>query len=208
VKETVTAGVDAITVYGHAQDKDQLSEVVKTAGDVPVGIILQGEKEKEDIAAGNGPDFIIFDLSASPALLAKEGMGRLLVISEMIIPGMIKAINDLSKGVDGVVIDFKNNKLDMQFVLTCHMFSDLLNKPLLVRLYQRNITGAELKALSEAGVCGMLLPKEIPVSGIKSIKKSIASLPAAPRRKGDIPLIPGLGVSRKEETEVEEPEEE
>jgi hypothetical protein len=211
LKEIVAAGVDGLVVFNGTLNESAPGEVSKTVSDVPRGIALTGDNKPGKISVKDGIDFVMVDLTAGPDLLAEEGLGRFLVISEAITPGMIKAINELGPDIDGVVIDFKNHKIDMQFILTCHLFSDILSKPLLVRLYQKSITDAELKALNRAGIKGLLLPGDIAVSGIKAIKKSIDSLPAVTwKSKSLTPLIPGMSISQKEpeQVEVEEEEEE
>jgi hypothetical protein len=208
VKEIISAGVNGLIIYSDGDSEASITKMSKAAGDIPFGIGLAGDNGTK-IADKSNCDFIMAGLKAGPDMLSGEVPGRLLVVSEMIMPGMIKAINDLDVNIDGVVIDYKDSSIDIQFLLNCHVFCDLLNKPLLVRVYQADITDAELKALVTAGIRGLILPEDITVATIKALKKSIASLPAnASKTKRYTALIPGISFGQREVEEVEEVEEE
>lgn len=202
IKDLGGSGVDAFMVDSSEGNIDKMS---KAAGGIPLGIEF---KKGVNVPADEITyDFAIFGLKAGADMPGYESKGKILVITETIAPGMIKAINDLDMSVDGVIIDFKDNPIDIQFTLTCHLFDDLLNKPLLVKVYKDDITDAEIKALNAAGVRGLLLPSTIPVSRIKKIKKAIASLPASARKgKRETALIPGMSFGQREPEEVEEVE--
>jgi hypothetical protein len=202
IKDLVSGGVDAFLVENVENNLDKIG---KTTGNIPLGIIFA---EGEDITADNtSGDFIVFGLKARADLPLDKNMGKLLRVTEPLAPGMIKAINDLDISVDGVVVDFKDNPLDIQFILTCHLFNDLLNKPLLVRVYKNDISESEMKSLGAAGVHGLWLSNNIPVSSIKKIKKDIAALPAGTRKdKRTVPLIPGMNFSQQETEEIEDDE--
>ena len=202
IKELSTAEPDAFLIDGIEGDAAKIS---KATGNIPLGIVF---KEGINIPAGNTAyDFVIFGLKAGADLPVDESKGKLLVITESMAPGMIKAINDLDISVDGVLIDFNGSPVDIQFILTCHLFNDLLNKPLLVRIYKSDINDSEIKALNAAGVQGLWLPGDISVTGIKKIKRAIKSLPVNPRKsKRETVLIPGLGSAPKEPEEMEEVE--
>jgi hypothetical protein len=202
VKEMISAGVDAFLVGNAESNADKAG---KTTGDIPLGIVFNGEV---DMPADNAAfDFIVFGLKAGAGLPLDEKKGKMLVVTEPLAPGMIKAINDMDISVDGVVIDFKDNPIDIQFILTCHLFNDLLNKPLLVRIYKNDISESEIKSLGTAGVHGLWLSSDIPASSIKKIKKAIALLPASTRKdKRTVPLIPGMNFTQQETEEIEDDE--
>jgi hypothetical protein len=202
IKELVTGGADAFLIES---TEDNVNKISKSTGDIPLGIVYTGGV---DISADSiACDFILFDLKTDADLQLYKNKGKLLVVTEPLAPGMIKAINDLDIAVDGVVIDFKDNPIDIQFVLTCHLFNDLLNKPLLARIYKNDISEYEIRSLNAAGVHGLWLPNDIPVSSIKKIKKAIASLPVSTGKdKRTVPLIPGMNFTQQETEEIEDDE--
>lgn len=204
IKELVSAGVDAFLVNSSESNMDK---IIKAAGDIPLGVGLTGAGHQAALTKDTAYDFVVIDLKAKPDMPGDDSTGKLLVVTETMAPGMIKAINDLDISVEGVVIDFKDSPIDMQFILTCHLFGDLLNKPLLVKIYKSDVTDSEIKALNVAGVRGLLLPADTPVAQIKNLKKYIASLPASTRKgKNETALIPGFSFGQKETEEVEEVE--
>jgi len=202
IKELISSGADAFLI---GSTEDNVNKISKSTGNIPLGIVFTGGV---DISADNtGCDFILFGLKTGVDLPLDENKGKLLVVTEPLALGMIKAINDLDVAVDGVVIDFKDNPVDIQFVLTCHLFNDLLNKPLLARVYKNDISESEIKSLSAAGIHGLWLPGDIPVSSIKKIKKAIASLPVGSRKdKHNVPIIPGMNIARPETEDLEDDE--
>jgi hypothetical protein len=209
IKDVIAAGVEGLLTYHNVDNEENAGKIGKAAGDVALGIALIGTSNRSLLDDKDKYDFIITDLKAAPDVLSGEDTGKFLAVTETIMPGMIKAINDLDINIDGVILDYKDSPIDIQFLLTCHLFGDLLNKPLLVKIYKTDITVTELKALRAAEVRALLLPGDISAEQIKAIKKSISSLPVSTRKsKGETPLIPGFGFGQKEVEETEESEEE
>ena len=133
----------------------------------------------------DGCDFIVFSaLSPVASLPEDETTGKILQLESSMDDGLIRAVNDLP--VDAVVIA---DSLEDGPTVTLHRLmilrhvTHLVSVPVIVPVIA-GVTAAELKALREAGVDGVLLNAADTAAGkAKDIKKLIDALPARPSRK-------------------------
>jgi len=205
---TVNADVDAVLIFEQRISTDDLTKMVKTMGDIPLGIFL-GEGSKSDTGelVKSGCDFMVFDVKAPVAALEKGEIGRFLAVEPSLDVGLVKAINGLD--IDGVLINRgKESFMTVEHLLLCQRFNDLLDKPLLVALPSLS-TNAELESLWEAGIDGVVTPAGQGPERLLKLKEMVAGLPkGVKRRRGRLrAVVPRSGVSLSTEEEEEEEEE-
>jgi hypothetical protein len=205
----VDASVDAALIFEQCISSDDLTQMVKAMGDIPLGIFL-GEDSKSDTGelAKSGCDFMVFDIKAPMAALQEGGIGRFLAVEPSLDVALVRAIDGLD--IDGVLINRgKESFMTVEHLLLCQRFSELLDKPLLVALPSLS-TNAELKNLWEAGIDGVVTAAGQGPEGLLKLKEMIGGLPTGvKRRRGRLrAVVPRSGVSLSTEEEEEEEGEE
>jgi len=162
-------------------------------------------------------DFVIFPAATTPLAALQSGeVGKILEIDASLSEGLLRATNDLP--VDAVLLGGEQllaSALTWQFLVLVRRLADLLNKPLLVPV-PSEITSAELQALWEAGVKGIvaLVGLVQPKDRIKELRQTIDRLTFPSPRKGEKPeprlyrIGQETGREPAEEEEEEEEEEE
>ena len=208
-KAIADAGIDAGIVIGAGLGAKGFAQLSKAIEDVPLGLFLGGA-EKEEIAQSvdQGCDFVVFGLKTPLEAVSREDVGKLLRIEPSLEPGLVRAINELPLTVDGVLIAGEELSVTVERLLTCQRFTELLSKPLLVTV-NLSVTRAEISSLFQAGVNGLVLPEKVPAETFAELKKTIASLPKAAKRKAKgAALLPRLGGGLGAEVQEEEEEEE
>lgn len=206
-KEDINIEADAVVLNISAIDVATISWFAKTINAVPVGIKL-GKENKQNIGIfeANGIDFVIFDLATQIDGLDHEGLGKILKINRSLPTGMIKAIKDLSINIDCVMVDNTKNEIDIELLLQCHAFTNIVNIPLIISV-ANSPSISEMIELSNANIRALILPPGTSSEKIKQLKDDIASLPKASKKKmTHRPLIPPIPIISKEE-EIEEDDE-
>ena len=212
VKEAQTAAgvkADAGLILDPVPGADSVKEVVGAAGDVPLGIAVKGTNEEQaSELAGSGCDFVVFDIKTAAAILQKEEIGKFVMIEPSLDQGLIRAINSLE--IDAVLIGAGegDHAVSVEHLLIVRRFVELLEKPVMVTLPSRT-TRAELAALSQAGVEGVVAPPAPSVEGLTALKQTLAGLPrGAKRRRAQmgamIPHYRGVGATEEEEDAEED----
>jgi hypothetical protein len=203
------AGVDAGLILEEGIGSDDLAQMVKAMGDIPLGLFL-GEASKGGVegVAASGCDFVVFDVKAPMAALEEGDMGRFLAIEPSLDVGLVRAINGLE--VDGVVINrAKESFISVEYLLLCQRLGDVLDKPLLAALPSLT-TNEELNSLWEAGIDGIVAPPGQGSEQLLKLKQMINGLPTGTKRhrgKAGV-IVPHYGGSLSTEEEEEEEEEE
>ena len=212
VKATTAAtksdsGADALLVY---KDKVGVSaanvqKTVKSFGDLPWGVYLEESGEAKGELVGAGCDF----MAVSPAIRVgdlpqDEKVGRIVEVDSSMDDGLLRAINNLP--ADAVLVTATPEKSDSlvwhQLMIYGHL-SNIISKPMIVSV-SADITDAELKALQDAGIDGVMA--EIDGEKLKDLRKKISKLPARSAKKRDKGvLLPRNGGER---TTIESPDEE
>ena len=210
-KDIVESGIDAILLDMNDEEGQELAKFQKTIGDLPFGFKLSDTfKNDMDKLIDKGCDFVAFGTTVSINLIDKEKLGKVLIIDRSLTPGMVKAIGDLNMNIDCILLDGGRKSIDLELLLTGHLYKDLLNKPLLVNT-ESTPSKSELCELNAAGVRGLIVPAKTTASAIHELQKLIADLPKSIKKKAssDRPLIPSLSFAapaEKEEVEQEEEE--
>ncbi len=204
----VNASVDAGLIFEQGVGGDDLTQMVKAMGDIPLGIFLgEGSRDSTERLAESGCDFVVFDVKAPMAALEEGDMGRFLAVEPSLDVGLVRAINGLD--VDGVLINRgKESFITVEYLLLCQRLGDLLDKPLLVALASLT-TNKELNSLWEAGIDGIVAPPGQDSEQLLKLKEMINGLPTGTkRRRGKAGVIvPHYGSSLSTEEEEEEEEE-
>ena len=207
-KDIISSGVDALIVNSTGLEVSSLNKLNKNGGDIPLGLLWNNSNTitiAEYVKAGI--DFVIFDINTTVETVNKQDLGKFLKVDSSLLPGMVKAINDLTLLVDGVLITNPGSAVTIETLLVCKFFSDLLNKPL---LFAANsiLSYSELESLHNSGVNVILLPVSISVADIADMTKSILKLPRNVKKKTSmIAVLPGIS-SGTTTPAPEEPEEE
>jgi hypothetical protein len=211
-KAIADAGIDAAILDSGGLSARSFGQLSKAIDDVPLGLFL-GSAEKEEITQSIdlGCDFVVFGLKTPLEAVSREDMGKLLRIEPSLDLGLVRAINELPLMVDGVLVAGEESSVTVERLLICQRFTELLTKPVLVTV-NLSVTSAELSSLFQAGVNGLVLPERVPAETFAEMKKMIAGLPKAAKRKSKgAALLPrlggGLGAEVQEEEEEEEEEE-
>ncbi len=205
----VNANVDAGLIFEGGIGSDNLTQMVKAMGDIPLGMFL-GEASKGSAGelAKSGCDFIVFDVKAPMAALQEGDIGRFLAVEPSLDVGLVRAISGLD--VDGVLINMgKEPFITVEHLLFCQRFGELLDKPRLVALPSLP-TIKEVNSLWEAGIDGIVTPPGQDSEELLKLKEMMAGLPRGVkrrRRKVSV-VIPHYdsGLSTEEEEEEEEEE--
>jgi hypothetical protein len=206
----VNTGVDAGLIFERGTGSDNLTEMVKVMGDIPLGMFLgEATMDGAERLAESGCDFVVFDVKAPMAGLHEGGIGKFLAVEPSMDVSLVRAINGL--GVDGVLISRGTESfITVEYLLLCQRLGDLVDKPLLVALASMT-TSKELDSLWQAGIDGIVAPPGQGSEQIMKLKEMIDGLPTGnKRRRGKAGVIVphyGSSLSTGEEEEEEEEEE-
>jgi len=197
--------VDAGLILSQNFNIEDVGQVAKVMGDIPLGILVKDtSEEKLDKLIDSGCDFVVFDVKMPLVELCRQEIGNFLMLEPSLDWGLIRAINRLD--VDGVFIDRgEESFITVERLLIYHRFSDLLNKPLVAILPSR-VTNAELANLWQAGIDGIVIPPAQPKEALTELRRMIDNLPkGANRRRGKagiiLPYYGGVDIEDEEEEE-------
>jgi hypothetical protein len=169
------------------------------------GWLKEAGREGIELVAAAGGDFIVFPAGSSLALFGEEKAGKILEVEPSLELGLLKAVDDLP--VDAVLINAEDEPLlTWRHLMLVQRCANLLSKPLLV-LVPPEVTAAELGALWEAGVRGVVVRVGV-ASRIAEIRQVLDNLPmpSAGKRNKAEPLLPHMGSGMGTVTEEEEPD--
>jgi len=197
----LVAGADAglLVIAKPGAGAKVLEQMAEAVPDIPWGGWLK-EAGKE----GVGADFIVFPAEkAALAMFGEEKPGKILEVEPWLEPGLLKAVDSLP--VDAVLIAVEDSPfLTWHHLMLFQRCVNILNKPLLV-LVPPGVTAAELGALWEAGVRGVVVKAEAegPVVGIRQMLDKLPA-PSAGKRDKTGPLLPRMGGETGDVFEEEE----
>lgn len=181
-----TTGADALLFY---TDKSELTAIsaqktAKAFGDIPWGVYLEESGEATAALVGAGCDFVVFSPTARITDLPQdEKIGKIVQVDSSMDNGLLRAINDLP--ADAVLItdtSEKNDSLVWHQVLIYRHLANFIAKPLIVPV-KANITEAELKALQDAEIDGVMA--EIDGENLKELRETVNKLPPRSAKKRD-----------------------
>ena len=201
--------MDAAVISSESIDADNFKELIKSTGEVPLGLLLEEGSSQEKIQQmiDAGCDFVVFGLQVPLEAINKEGLGKVLEIEPSLTPGLIRAVNELSPPIDAALIASNAATITIERLLTFQLFAGLLNKPILVNV-NSELTSGELNSLHETGVKGLILPEGTSLKVFAELRKTISSLPKTPKRKTSAGVMLPHISTQPETKKVEEEEEE
>ena len=202
------ANADAGLLLSQGLNLKVIKQMVKSAGDIPVGVLVKDVSEENvDKLGDSGCDFLVFDTKMPATTLHREGIGRFLMIGPSLDQGLVRAISSLD--FDGVFLDFgEDSFITVEHLLVCQRFSELLDKPLIVIL-PCLVNSDVLSDLLQAGVGGVVTPAAQPGEALTELRKAIDNLPKEAKRrrtKASI-VLPRYGESVSIEEDEDEEEE-
>jgi hypothetical protein len=185
------AGADAGLIIAAGTDSGAraIKEAAATVSDIPWGGRLEGiGAEGIKQIAGAGGDFLV--LPAAGGILAEledSQVGMVLEVEMSLEESLLSTVSRLP--VDAVLIaagPLEGPFLTWHRLMHLQRCADLLTKPLMVSI-PLNLTAAELKALWDTGVDGVVVEvgAKQPAGGLSELRRAIDGLPpAAKRRRG------------------------
>jgi hypothetical protein len=184
---TDTRNADAVLIRPNDAPVTEanVKKIAETIPDTPTGIYMEDTGDNE-IAAMNkaGADFIVFPVSSRISAPQDENKtGRILQVESAMDDSLLRAVNSLP--VDAVLTadTFEGGALVWHELMIFQHLANTLAKPLIVKI-PANITEAELKALWEAGIDGILVEADkLKTNELKELQKFIGKLPPRSKRK-------------------------
>ena len=186
------------------------TKVAKALPDIPWGCWLQEADDKTmEKAVESGCDFVAFTTASRVFSTGKndkdDKLGRILHVESSLNDGLLRAINSLP--VDAIFVE-SNDSLDWYGLMGLQRLSGMVSKPLLATV-PPDVAGAELKALWEAGVDGVVI--EISAgqkSGLlEQLRQEISKFASSVRKRGKTEALVPYSIEGKE-TDIEPEEEE
>jgi len=182
--------------------------------DIPWGVWLPGGSPGEIAPMVEaGGDFVGFPATSTPlSVLQSDEVGKILEIDASLSEGLLKATNELP--IDAVLVTGEQlavDSLTWQHLILYQRLADLLTKPLLISI-PPEVTAAELQALWEAGVKGVITEVTPGQSQgrLQELRQMIDQLDFLSPRKGEKaePRLHRIGEEAGSVTTEEEEEEE
>ncbi|OGN98388.1 MAG: hypothetical protein A2Y58_01115 [Chloroflexi bacterium RBG_13_51_52] len=206
-----SSGADAVLIYADKSEPaiEDIKKTVKPLGDIPWGVYLEESGKATAALIEGGCDFVVFSpTSRIPDLPQDEKVGKILQVESSMDDGLLRAVNDLP--ADAVLV---TDALEGKGTITMHQLmiyrhlAAFISKPIIVPV-AANITEAELKALQDAEIDGVMADMDIAKGeDLKKLRKTIGKLPPRSAKKRDKRgvLLPRAG---GESQTIEPPDEE
>jgi len=181
-----SSGADALLVH---TDKSELTalnaqKTAKAFDDIPWGVYLDESDDTAAVLAEAGCDFVVFSPTARIAELPQdEKTGRIVQVDSSMDDGLLRAINDLPADAVLVTDTLEGNEtLTLHQLMIYRHLANFIAKPLIVPI-AANITEAELKALEDAEIDGVMA--EMDEDSLKELRKTVNKLPPRSAKKRD-----------------------
>ena len=178
------SGVDAVLVYADKADltAENAQKTAKAFGDIPWGIYLEESGEETKALIEAGCDFVVFLPTARIIdLPQEEKTGKIVQVDSSMDDGLLRAINDLPADAVLVTDTLENNEtLTIHQLMIYRHLANFISKPLIVPV-AASITEAELKALQDADIDGVMV--EMEGESLKELRETISKLPPRSAKK-------------------------
>jgi len=153
------SSVDAVIITLTGTGQKTVADIARALPDTVWGL-WQEEKSRQPVTSSieAGADFFIMPLDSEPDLPGIEKSGKILLVESSLSEGLIRTINELP--VDAVLLadgEGEKSAVTWHQLMLCQRFADLLSKPLLFTV-PASVSRAELKALWDTGVDGVVIP--------------------------------------------------
>lgn len=209
------SSADAAIIAPARTGQKTVTDIARSLPDTVWGLWLE-EKSHQSITTSikAGADFFIMPLDSEPDLPGIEKAGKILLLESSLSEGLIRTINELP--VDAVLLsdgEEGGTAVTWHQLMLCQRFTDLLPKPMLLTV-PASVSRAELKALWDTGVDGVVIPVKTTKQAekLKGLRQIIdkSDFTARPRKKMAA-LLPHIGegtTAAIPDAEEEEEEEE
>jgi hypothetical protein len=176
------------------------------------GLYLNNGKAFGSKGAGDDVDFVICNLQSPVTLYGAkelENLGRVVCLEASLEVSQLRAVNGLYPEADAALVEISADTLTLEVLLGCRKVAEHSGLPV-ITIMRQCLSEAELVALREAGVRGLLLSAGMTAGGIKDCLEIIASLPKPAARKekvkNSVSLLPHLSAAgtKKEESDEDE----
>ena len=199
------AGADAglLSISKLTSGAKAIQEACRVMPEIPWGGWL-GNLGREEIkpVEESGCDFVVFPaVGTSLATFQNNGVGKILQVEASLNEGLLMAVDELPIDAILIVPEQGEHFLTWHHLMIFQHFADVLTKPLLA-LVPLKVTAAELKAVWEVGLSGVVLEVGQAKGRIGELRQSVDRLTFPPQRKRDRGgvLLPPI---REEEGEEE-----
>lgn len=200
-------GADAVVINFPVKNVPDLLKNIKNQDKIPLGIFLsrlEVEEAREDFL--NSFDFIVFDMSSRIDIMLSQDIGKVLTLNKDVNPNIIRVVNRIEPPIDGIHIQYPEQQINIELLLSCHFLNETLKKPILLSI-KNPVDSAELRLIYEAGVMALIMPSTFDNKTVQSIKSAIDTLPLRSQKKSSThPVIPVLNVAANP-VSAEEPDE-
>jgi hypothetical protein len=192
-------GADALLLGADKADLTVkgIQKIVKPLGDVPWGVYLDESGDKQAALIEAGCDFVVLSpASGIPATPQDEKVGKILQVESSMDDGLLRAVNDLPADAVLLADTFEDNaSLVWHQLMIFRHLAAFISKPLIVPV-PATISEAELKALWNAGIDGVMVEIDITKAGdLKELRQTMSKLPprsTQKRGKMDV-MLPRMG---------------
>jgi hypothetical protein len=196
------SGADGVILEGIKASSKAVKAAAQTFGEIPWGILLKENGKDVNSLVTAGCDFLVFP-SNIPVSALDNKAGKIFVLDPSLPEGMLRSLGVLE--VDVVLPDKEFKDITWQDLMQIRYLGGTAGKSLLLSVSE-DITAAELKALWEVGVTGVVLKG----GDIKKLRQIIDGTPFPSRRKhkGMDAMVPQMRQEAAAPPEEEEEEEE
>lgn len=207
------AGADAALVRpADTPGEKDLRKIAGSLDDIPWGLYLEDDSDGLMEKAGeSGLDFVVFSTAGRIAAMPQDKkIGKVMEVDSSMDDTLLRAVNQLP--VDAVLLadGLESVPLLWHQLLIFQHLADLFPKPLIIPA-PIDLSTAELKALWDAGVDGILVDTDMEkAGGFKELRQAIDALPPRERRKGGTlrVVLPRAAAEGQPATPPDEEEEE
>lgn len=170
----------------------QVGELKKASVDAIQGCWLAAADKKVSKKTAKDCDFFVFPQDTSLAVLEDIEAGKVLEVPDSLEDSLLRGLVKLPVDAVLVAATKNNTSLTLRRLMDIQRFVGLPGKPALVAV-DANISPAELQALCDAGVSGVVIDgTALPESRLAELRKAIDGLkPPAKKADGKFqPLLP------------------
>ena len=189
--------VDALLITLDSEDSKELSDNADSLEGLIWGVSAAGiDQERIASLKEAGCDFIVFDSSASAAVLNDEDLGKIIRVDKDLSEGAAAAIHDLP--IDGALLtaDDLRLPLSVQDLIDIESVRGMLGKPFMVDM-PTDLSTPELEVIRDTGTAALAV--DILSKAVRELAERVDSLKPKRQRSGrrdeltpSVPLGPSV----------------
>ena len=189
--------VDALLITLDSEDSKELTDNADSLEGLVWGVSASGiDQERMASLKEAGCDFIVFDSSASAAVLNDEDLGKIMRVGKDLSEGAAAAIHDLP--IDGALltVDDLGLPLSVQDLIDIDSVRGMLGKPFLIDV-PTDLSTPELEVIRDTGTAALAV--DILSKAVRELAERVDSLKPKRQRSGrrdeltpSVPLGPSV----------------